>query len=637
MIAYKFLAAGRLGTFSGVRWPEPLAWLEAEAGLERSVSGIHALRARALLDWIDDELWTCELGGAIEDVGDVLVAERGRLLERVEAWNEATAYDFARSCATRGRELVVDELRRDGHEQEMRELDGLDATSFVTTAVHVAARLPSEAAGLLVMAADTTALAEGRRLAAREPQLRSHLEAVAGSRSTYGAVAANVAFVVSRSTASLHPAGPETGFAVERAWQLDRLLDQLRLAVAATAYPIDARSPCRRSSGEPRNWTPSSRSSTTRRPGRRRSCSRATRVSASRRCWRLRSSMRGAGACVSSSRVPPSPSRGWATSRSVTCSTEPSTTSCPCCRRRGGTPSRSRCSSRSRTTAPSIRARSRSRPGARSRRWPSGRRCSSRSTTSSGSTPRRRARSRSPCGGSTARARCASCSRRRTATAGVGARACARPGARPTARGRAARRRRAPPVPPRPARPSLRPPDAAAHPRAVGREPVLRPRAGACRRPRRRPDAAAAGSRDARGGRPAAARGASLVDPQRARAPLGARARPRRTCSSGRGSVRPRSNRRFPRRCSSGTRGSSGSRTRCWPPSCTAAWATSGWPSTRGSRGSSTSRSSERAISRSRARPRTPALRARSTQHCRWRPAAARPRSRRSSPSTRSG
>jgi hypothetical protein len=233
VIAYKFLAAGRLAPFSGVSWPEPGTWLEA-AKLERW-SGIHAVRVQALLGWIDDELWTCELGGAIEDDGEVLVAERGRLLERVDAWNEVSAHDFARACATRGRELVVEALRGEGHEQEAQELDGLDATSFATTAPVIATRLPTGLAGLAVMAADTTALAEGRRLAVREPRLRSHLEAVAATRSTYGAVAANIAFVVSGSTASLHPGGFETGFAAERAWQLDRLLDQLGLAVPATA------------------------------------------------------------------------------------------------------------------------------------------------------------------------------------------------------------------------------------------------------------------------------------------------------------------------------------------------------------------------------------------------------------------
>jgi hypothetical protein len=69
----------------------------------------------------------------------------------------------------------------------------------------------------------------------RTPQLRSHLEAVAKSPSTYGAIAANVAFVISRSTAGLHPDGYETGLAIERAWQLDRLLGQLGLVVGADA------------------------------------------------------------------------------------------------------------------------------------------------------------------------------------------------------------------------------------------------------------------------------------------------------------------------------------------------------------------------------------------------------------------
>ncbi len=92
----------------------------------------------------------------------------------------------------------------------------------------------AEAAGLVMVAADTTALAEKRRPAERKPQLRSHLEAVAASHATYGVIAANVASVISRSTAGLHPDGFETGFATERAWQLDRLLDQLGLGVPAT-------------------------------------------------------------------------------------------------------------------------------------------------------------------------------------------------------------------------------------------------------------------------------------------------------------------------------------------------------------------------------------------------------------------
>jgi hypothetical protein len=232
VIAFKVLAAGRLGTYSGARWPEPGVWLESAGTLEAGASGVHALRLPALLGWIDDELWTCELDGAIDEQDDVLVAERGRLVERVGAWHEGTAHAFAGVCAARGRELVVEALRGQGH-QPAHELDPLDATGFVASAASVAARLPTDAAGLVMMAADTTALAGGFPPVAREPRLRSHLEAVAGSRSTYGALAANVAFVVAGSTAGLHPEGTETGFAAERAWQLDRLLEQLGLPVTA--------------------------------------------------------------------------------------------------------------------------------------------------------------------------------------------------------------------------------------------------------------------------------------------------------------------------------------------------------------------------------------------------------------------
>ncbi len=211
MIAYKFLSSDRVGLFSGVRWPEPGTWLEADGEVERCVSGIHALHAEGLLGWIDDELWTCELAGIVEDDG-YDARRRARPAPGARGGLERTAaHDFARACAARGREHVVEALRVEGHDAEARELEGLDAEGYVTTASGVAARLPAEIAGLVLMAADTTALAEGRRPEAREPQLRSHLEAVADSGATPGAVAANVAFVVARSTAGLHPAGSRPG------------------------------------------------------------------------------------------------------------------------------------------------------------------------------------------------------------------------------------------------------------------------------------------------------------------------------------------------------------------------------------------------------------------------------------------
>ncbi len=60
----------------------------------------------------------------------------------------------------------------EGHDDEARELGGLDAESYVRAAPGLAARLPAEIAGLVLMAADTTALADGRQLEVREPQLQ---------------------------------------------------------------------------------------------------------------------------------------------------------------------------------------------------------------------------------------------------------------------------------------------------------------------------------------------------------------------------------------------------------------------------------------------------------------------------------
>ncbi len=202
----------------------------ATGGVERCVSGIHAVRPEQLLGWMDDELWTCELGGVIQGEGDMLVAERGRLLERVEAWDELAARDFASACAGRARVHAVEALRLVGHDEEGRELAGLDADRYAARAPDVASGVPDEAAGAVLLAADAVALARGRRPEERAPHLRSHLEAVAAGAPTPGAIAANVAFVVAHSAGSLHPDGYEAGVAAERVWQLGWLRERLGLA-----------------------------------------------------------------------------------------------------------------------------------------------------------------------------------------------------------------------------------------------------------------------------------------------------------------------------------------------------------------------------------------------------------------------
>jgi hypothetical protein len=112
MIAHKFLCAGAVGPFSGFRWPtprgaEPAEWVEAEGFLAPCVNGVHACTAAVLPSWLGDELWRIELddGEVLEDDG-VLVARRGRLLERVGAWNRDAITDYARACAQRARTVA---------------------------------------------------------------------------------------------------------------------------------------------------------------------------------------------------------------------------------------------------------------------------------------------------------------------------------------------------------------------------------------------------------------------------------------------------------------------------------------------------------------------------------------------------
>jgi hypothetical protein len=98
MEAYKFLAAGSRGPFSGHAWT-PGDWAEAEGDLEPCRNGVHALPADALAPWLDEELWAIELDGEVVHSDGILVGRRGRLVRRVEDWDAQAAGRFARACA----------------------------------------------------------------------------------------------------------------------------------------------------------------------------------------------------------------------------------------------------------------------------------------------------------------------------------------------------------------------------------------------------------------------------------------------------------------------------------------------------------------------------------------------------------
>ena len=107
MIAYKFLADGRVGPFSGVVWPPEGEWLQARGGDRACDPCVHACRAEDLPEWMDHELWRVELAGDVRVDCGKLVAERGRLLGRVDAWDLELMAAFAEACALRARDAAL--------------------------------------------------------------------------------------------------------------------------------------------------------------------------------------------------------------------------------------------------------------------------------------------------------------------------------------------------------------------------------------------------------------------------------------------------------------------------------------------------------------------------------------------------
>ncbi len=129
MIAYKFLKRGRVAPFTGCVWPEPGGWMNANGVLSVCSQGIHACRVSDVPYWIDEELWQIELGGNIVEDDVKLVADRGRLIEQVSAWQDSTWRAFADHCLQRVVHHAAGELSHAGFDAEATSLQRAASTS----------------------------------------------------------------------------------------------------------------------------------------------------------------------------------------------------------------------------------------------------------------------------------------------------------------------------------------------------------------------------------------------------------------------------------------------------------------------------------------------------------------------------
>jgi hypothetical protein len=106
--AYKFLRADGSGVFSGFAWPlpngEPGAWVEAE--IDPCRSGVHACRLVDLPYWLAPQLYEIELDGDVVEHALKVVAPRGRLVRRIDAWDERTRDEYSQVCIARAGELA---------------------------------------------------------------------------------------------------------------------------------------------------------------------------------------------------------------------------------------------------------------------------------------------------------------------------------------------------------------------------------------------------------------------------------------------------------------------------------------------------------------------------------------------------
>jgi hypothetical protein len=110
VIGYKFLHSDGTGVFTAYRWPlpeagEPGSWVETRVDPCRS--GIHACRPADLPLWIGEILYEVELAGEIVEQSSKVVAARGRLLRRIDAWDDQLRDAYTRMCADRAHEIAL--------------------------------------------------------------------------------------------------------------------------------------------------------------------------------------------------------------------------------------------------------------------------------------------------------------------------------------------------------------------------------------------------------------------------------------------------------------------------------------------------------------------------------------------------
>jgi hypothetical protein len=212
--AYAFLAQGAVAPLTGFAWstptdPKPGAWVDADTAPSEALRGCIADH---LPYWLDDELWNIELAGALSQRDHLLVAERARLLGRIEAWVEPLAWEFVTACARRVAGRAATALREDGQYDAAGSLEQAQSLEELDLAASAAADAERPASSLAGYTADVCFYARDAGVAARG--------ACVGAKMATYALAGDPADV---------PAHGER-LEAERAWQAAWLTERLGIS-----------------------------------------------------------------------------------------------------------------------------------------------------------------------------------------------------------------------------------------------------------------------------------------------------------------------------------------------------------------------------------------------------------------------
>jgi hypothetical protein len=213
VLAYAFLSTGTVEPLSGFVWPRPNdgeqgPWVDAETAPSEALRGC---LAGDLPYWPDDELWSIELAGTLAERDHVLVAERARLLGRIDPWSDPLAWEFVGACARRAARRAAAALHEDGRADAAARLEGATDLGELELAASSAADHPGHAGRLAGYVADVCFYARDAGVAARAAGVAAKMSAIA--------IAGDVE----------DARGFEEQLARERAWQAAWLVDRLGL------------------------------------------------------------------------------------------------------------------------------------------------------------------------------------------------------------------------------------------------------------------------------------------------------------------------------------------------------------------------------------------------------------------------